>query len=64
MSASRSEGTVAEQRELKCSNGAGLELSWVGLFQGKLYQMCREGLDGDPSTAEVLAAHPNLLGDR
>ncbi|XP_040555064.1 protein O-GlcNAcase isoform X6 [Gallus gallus] len=32
--------------------------------KGKLYQMCREGLDGDPSTAEVLAAHPNLLGDR
>ena len=39
-------------------------LSWVGLFQGKLYQMFREGLDGEPGTVEVLAAHPDLLGDR
>ncbi|OXB71068.1 UNVERIFIED_CONTAM: hypothetical protein H355_015747 [Colinus virginianus] len=32
--------------------------------KGLLYQMCREGLDAEPSTAEVLAAHPDLLGDR
>ncbi|XP_042738881.1 protein O-GlcNAcase-like isoform X4 [Lagopus leucura] len=32
--------------------------------KGKLYQMFREGLDGEPSTVEVLAAHPDLLGDR
>uniref|UniRef100_A0A669PGG3 GH84 domain-containing protein n=1 Tax=Phasianus colchicus TaxID=9054 RepID=A0A669PGG3_PHACC len=32
--------------------------------KGKLYQMFQEGLDGEPSTVEVLAAHPDLLGDR
>ncbi|OXB54124.1 hypothetical protein ASZ78_002143 [Callipepla squamata] len=32
--------------------------------KGLLYQMCQEGLDVEPSTAEVLAAHPDLLGDR
>ncbi|XP_021238205.1 protein O-GlcNAcase-like isoform X5 [Numida meleagris] len=32
--------------------------------KGELYQLCREGLDGEPSTAEVLTAHPDLLGDR
>ncbi|XP_048799421.1 protein O-GlcNAcase-like isoform X1 [Lagopus muta] len=32
--------------------------------KGKLYQMFREGLDGEPSTVEVLASHPDLLGDR
>ncbi|XP_072192360.1 protein O-GlcNAcase-like isoform X3 [Excalfactoria chinensis] len=32
--------------------------------KGKLYQMCQEALCGEPSTAEVLTAHPDLLGDR
>ncbi|XP_015705723.1 protein O-GlcNAcase-like isoform X3 [Coturnix japonica] len=32
--------------------------------KGKLYQMCREALCAEPSTAEVLTAHPDLLGDR
>ncbi|XP_065606339.1 protein O-GlcNAcase-like [Cyrtonyx montezumae] len=32
--------------------------------KGELYQMCQEGLDVEPSTVEVLAAHPDLLGDR
>eukprot|EP00075_Anas_platyrhynchos_P014216 XP_027303469.1 protein O-GlcNAcase-like isoform X2 [Anas platyrhynchos] len=32
--------------------------------KGELYRMCREGLDCDPSVAEVLMAHPDLLGDR
>lgn len=61
---SHSKWAVAEQQKLKGSSGTGLGLSWVGLFQGKLYQMFREGLDGEPSTVEVLAAHPDLLGDR
>nr|XP_047911742.1 protein O-GlcNAcase-like isoform X7 [Anser cygnoides] len=32
--------------------------------EGELYRMCQEGLDCDPSVAEVLVAHPDLLGDR
>ncbi|XP_040411829.1 protein O-GlcNAcase-like isoform X3 [Cygnus olor] len=32
--------------------------------KGELYRMCREGLDCDPSVADVLVAHPDLLGDR
>ncbi|KAM9286535.1 LOW QUALITY PROTEIN: protein O-GlcNAcase-like [Cariama cristata] len=34
------------------------------LDKGELYRMCRESLDCDPKVAEVLAAHPDLLGDR
>lgn len=40
----------------------GLRCIWV--FQGELYRMCRESLDCDPKVAEILAAHPDLLGDR
>lgn len=36
----------------------------LGVFQGELYRMCRESLDCDPKIAEILAAHPDLLGDR
>uniref|UniRef100_A0A672UPB8 protein O-GlcNAcase n=1 Tax=Strigops habroptila TaxID=2489341 RepID=A0A672UPB8_STRHB len=32
--------------------------------KGELYRMCREGLDCDPKVAEILVAHPDLLGDR
>ncbi|XP_054680855.1 protein O-GlcNAcase-like isoform X5 [Grus americana] len=32
--------------------------------KGELYRMCRESLDCDPKVADVLAAHPDLLGDR
>ncbi|XP_068800131.1 protein O-GlcNAcase-like isoform X2 [Struthio camelus] len=32
--------------------------------QGELYRMCRESLDCDPRAAEMLLAHPDLLGDR
>ncbi|XP_067153372.1 protein O-GlcNAcase-like [Apteryx mantelli] len=32
--------------------------------QGELYQMCRESLDCDARVAEMLSAHPDLLGDR
>ncbi|KAM6429725.1 protein O-GlcNAcase-like [Rhynochetos jubatus] len=32
--------------------------------KGELYRMCRESLDCDPKVAEILAAHPDLLGDR
>ncbi|XP_032852398.2 protein O-GlcNAcase-like isoform X3 [Tyto alba] len=34
------------------------------LDKGELYRMCRESLDCDPKVAEILAAHPDLLGDR
>ncbi|KAM6401653.1 protein O-GlcNAcase-like isoform 2-T2 [Pluvialis apricaria] len=34
------------------------------LDKGELYRMCRESLDCDPKIAEILAAHPDLLGDR
>ncbi|KAK4818550.1 hypothetical protein QYF61_014686 [Mycteria americana] len=34
------------------------------LDKGELYQMCQESLDCDPKVAEILAAHPDLLGDR
>ncbi|XP_026722826.1 protein O-GlcNAcase-like isoform X2 [Athene cunicularia] len=34
------------------------------LDKGELYRMCRESLDCDPEVAEILAAHPDLLGDR
>ncbi|XP_075276288.1 protein O-GlcNAcase-like isoform X3 [Opisthocomus hoazin] len=34
------------------------------LDQGELYQMCQESLDCDPTVREILAAHPDLLGDR
>ncbi|KAM6346767.1 LOW QUALITY PROTEIN: protein O-GlcNAcase-like [Podargus strigoides] len=34
------------------------------LDRGELYRMCRESLDCDPKVAEILAAHPDLLGDR
>lgn len=40
----------------------GLRQIWV--FQGELYRMCRESLDCDPKVAEILASHPDLLGDR
>ncbi|KAF2988431.1 hypothetical protein EK904_002052 [Melospiza melodia maxima] len=39
-------------------------LTWIWLFQGELYRMCRESLDCDPKVAEILVAHPDLLGDR
>lgn len=39
-------------------------LRWVWFFQGELYRMCQESLDCDPKVAEILAAHPDLLGDR
>ncbi|KAK2523448.1 hypothetical protein Q9966_012097 [Columba livia] len=32
--------------------------------KAELYQMCRESLDCDPKVAEILVAHPDLLGDR
>ncbi|XP_041909509.1 protein O-GlcNAcase-like isoform X10 [Corvus kubaryi] len=34
------------------------------LDKGELYRMCRESLDCDPKVAEILVAHPDLLGDR
>ncbi|XP_050176950.1 protein O-GlcNAcase-like isoform X4 [Myiozetetes cayanensis] len=34
------------------------------LDKGQLYRMCRESLDCDPKVAEILMAHPDLLGDR
>ncbi|XP_074948485.1 protein O-GlcNAcase-like isoform X3 [Phalacrocorax aristotelis] len=34
------------------------------LDKGELYRMCQESLDCDPKVAEILAAHPDLLGDR
>ncbi|XP_074760243.1 protein O-GlcNAcase-like isoform X6 [Athene noctua] len=34
------------------------------LDKGELYRMCQESLDCDPEVAEILAAHPDLLGDR
>ncbi|XP_030306582.1 protein O-GlcNAcase-like [Calypte anna] len=34
------------------------------LDKGELYRMCRESLDCDPKVAKILAAHPDLLGDR
>ncbi|XP_029814281.1 protein O-GlcNAcase [Manacus vitellinus] len=34
------------------------------LDKGELYRMCRESLDCDPKVAEILMAHPDLLGDR
>ncbi|KAM9294998.1 protein O-GlcNAcase-like [Morus bassanus] len=34
------------------------------LDKGELYRMCQENLDCDPKVAEILAAHPDLLGDR
>ncbi|KAM6072605.1 protein O-GlcNAcase-like [Theristicus caerulescens] len=34
------------------------------LDKGELYRMCQESLDCDPKVAELLAAHPDLLGDR
>ncbi|XP_054020345.1 protein O-GlcNAcase-like [Dryobates pubescens] len=34
------------------------------LDKGELYRMCRESLDCDPKVAEILASHPDLLGDR
>lgn len=49
-------GTVAWQVQ------PGLTRIW--LFQGELYRMCRESLDCDPKVAEILVAHPDLLGDR
>ncbi|XP_065693154.2 protein O-GlcNAcase-like [Patagioenas fasciata] len=32
--------------------------------KAELYRMCRESLDCDPRVAEILVAHPDLLGDR
>lgn len=55
---------LVEWQEPRGSSGAGPRLRWFGLFQGELYRMCQEGLDCDPSVAEVLVAHPDLLGDR
>ncbi|XP_069712793.1 protein O-GlcNAcase-like isoform X1 [Phaenicophaeus curvirostris] len=34
------------------------------LDKAELYRMCRESLDCDPKVAEILTAHPDLLGDR
>lgn len=46
-------------------DGAGpAGLRWVCIFQAELYRMCRESLDCDPKVAEILVAHPDLLGDR
>ncbi|KAM6267727.1 protein O-GlcNAcase-like isoform 3-T3 [Spheniscus humboldti] len=32
--------------------------------KGELYRMCQESLNCDPKVAEILAAYPDLLGDR
>ncbi|XP_065490478.1 protein O-GlcNAcase-like isoform X2 [Caloenas nicobarica] len=34
------------------------------LDKAELYRMCQESLDCDPKVAEILAAHPDILGDR